>query len=230
MKIGCDIGLLALRIMATGITLLPILCGHDAGMSTATAIVRDDSLKLRITLPIDDDATLNRSGLSGRGLRQRLMQLEVDGAIVEPASTQSNRRSDGVHYDIEYKFESHPADVALRSIAIANLPAGHRQFVSVRAADGESLASCLLSRDTNSCRVSLLPMTADSGYTEFRRAIWVLLAACAVLALRFKGSQLAVARGATTILVLAAVAAAPSPTEQHALAGEEMPPSASDQP
>ncbi len=223
MKLSFNIGLLALRIMATGITLLPMLCGHDPGMSTATAIVRDDSLKLRISLPIEDDATLNRSGLSGLGLRQGLMQLEVDGAIVEPASTRSNRRSGEVHYDIEYKFESRPADVALRSIAFANLPAGHLQFVSVRAADGESLTSCLLSRDTNSCRVSLLPTTADSGYTKFRRAIWVLLAGCALLALRFKGSQLAVALRATTILVLAAVAVAPSPAEHQTLAGEEVP-------
>ena len=199
------------RIACILFVAVPLLVGHDPGMSNATATVNGRIVKLLVSLPVEDAARFSKA--SAGALDPSPMLLEVNGAVVEPARISAQSLSDEVRYDLEYSLDSAPDAILLRSSAVNYLPAGHRQFVSVRGSSGEPLASCLLSQDENTC----LAVTSGGGASDvgeagvvgFAKFIWLLIAASVVFVLRYGIRRAASPQQATTIVTMLALSAAP---------------------
>jgi hypothetical protein len=80
------------RIACILFVAVPLLVGHDPGMSNATATVNGRIVKLLVSLPVEDAARFSKA--SAGALDPSPMLLEVNGAVVEPARISAQSLAD----------------------------------------------------------------------------------------------------------------------------------------
>ena len=160
-------------ILAVLFSLLPLQYAeaHDPGLSSATVVVGDQEINVVALFHSRDLEQLTKNGASSySSLANQILHLEHGGESLSPklARVESDV-NDNVRFQLSY---SRPplGSLTISSGIIGRLPFGHREFVTIRTASGESLSDRLLSARENefSVFVASAPQSrAVSGFADF---------------------------------------------------------------
>src|SRR5215510_3739310 len=175
--------LLVLMILATASAF-----AHDPGLSAAEVRLDGSKAVARLTFSRDDIATIapmdaDRDGRitqlefeavegSLESLAKASFALSVDGEEASPATVAVGLDESGaVHFDLEF-LAPQGSKLILRSLLIDKLPRGHRQFLSLRDAEGNTRVQRMLDAVNDSFECD--PATLSSPRTR-PHAFWGFL-------------------------------------------------------
>src|SRR5262245_15948228 len=170
--------LLVLMILATASAF-----AHDPGLSAAEVRLDGNKAVARLTFSRVDIATIapmdaDRDGRitqpefesvegSLETLAKASFALSVDGEEASPSTVAVGLDESGaVHFDLEFLFPP-GSKLTLRSLLIDKLPRGHRQFLALRDAKGNTLGQRMLDAANNSfeCDLAALPISQSRPHT-----------------------------------------------------------------
>jgi len=160
-------------ILAVLFSLLPLQYAeaHDPGLSSATVVVGDQEINVVALFHSRDLEQLTKNGASSySSLANQILHLEHGGESLSPklARVESDV-NDNVRFQLSY-IRPPLGSLTISSGIIGRLPFGHREFVTIRTASGESLSDRLLSARENEFSVFLAsaPQSrAVSGFADF---------------------------------------------------------------
>lgn len=162
---------------------------HQAGLSLVTVQAADARLVAEVvfdrrdldplfTLDADSDGALSvqESARAGTELAPRILELNVSGQRLSPATVVAGLRpGGGVYFRMSYRDVPGGA-LTLRSTLLRHLPRGHRQHLKVVDGAGVRLASALLDVRSPSTQIDLSGARAGSTFLQFLsqgvRHIW----------------------------------------------------------
>jgi hydrogenase/urease accessory protein HupE len=131
---------------------------HDPGLSAAEVTFGGEKAVARLTFARADIALIAPmdAGITGlESLARDSFSLSIDGHAVSPIKVAASADDSGaVHFDLEYP-SLQGARLTLRSLLIAKLPRGHRQFLELRDAGGNAQAQRMLDATDNSFELNL---------------------------------------------------------------------------
>ena len=170
--------LLALMILAAASAF-----AHDPGLSAAEVRLDGNKADVRLTFARDDIATIapmdaDRDGRitqpefeavegSLKSLARESFALSVAGEEASPATVAVGLdESRAVHFDLEFLLPP-GSKLTLRSLLIDKLPRGHRQFLALRDANGNTLGQRMLDAANNSfeCDLAALSISRTRPHT-----------------------------------------------------------------
>ena len=160
-------------ILVVLFSLLPLQYAeaHDPGLSSATVVVGDQEINVVALFHSRDLEQLTKNGASSySSLANQILHLEHGGESLSPklARVESDV-NDNVRFQLSY-IRPPLGSLTISSGIIGRLPFGHREFVTIRTASGESLSDRLLSARENefSVFVASAPQSrAVSGFADF---------------------------------------------------------------
>src|SRR5215470_1767780 len=170
--------LLVLMILATASAF-----AHDPGLSAAEVRLDGNKAVARLTFSRDDIATIepmdaDRDGRitqlefeavegSLKSLAKESFALSVDGEEASPSTVAVGLDESGaVHFDLEF-LAPPGSKLSLRFLLIDRLPRGHRQFLALRDAKGNTLGQRMLDAANNSfeCDLAALSISRTRPHT-----------------------------------------------------------------
>src|SRR5215831_10182147 len=156
---------------------------HDPGLSAAEVRLDGNKAVARLTFARDDIATIapmdaDRDGRitqpefeavegSLKSLARESFALSVAGEEASPATVAVGLdESRAVHFDLEFLLPP-GSKLTLRSLLIDKLPRGHRQFLALRDAKGNTLGQRMLDAANNSfeCDLAALSISRTRPHT-----------------------------------------------------------------
>ncbi len=164
--------LLVLLILATASAF-----AHDPGLSAAVVKLDGEKLATRLTfareeialiapMDADRDGRITQSEFDSararlESLAKESLALSLDGKEFTPAAVAVNLdESDAIHFDLEFRAPQ-GTRLVFRSLLINKLPRGHRQFLSLLDADGNTHAQRMLdaANDSFECDLAALSIS-----------------------------------------------------------------------
>jgi len=144
---------------------------HDPGLSSATMVVGDQDIKAVALFHSRDLQQLIKNGASSYpSLANQILRLQHGGESLPPKLERVERDvNDNVRFQLSY-IRPPPGSLTVSSGIIGRLPFGHREFVTIRTASGESLGDRLLSARENEFSVFVAAASqsrAVSGFADF---------------------------------------------------------------
>lgn len=123
---------------------------HDPGLSAAELKIDRNKIDVRLTFARDEIAMIAPMGADLESLAKESFAISVDSKNVAPVAVAvTPGESNAIHFDLQ--FAAHEAaKLVLRSPLIGKLARGHRQFLSLRDADGNVLEQRMLDAANNS--------------------------------------------------------------------------------
>ncbi len=162
---------------------------HDPGLSAAELRLDGKKIAARFTfarneiamiVPLDADHDgqiasheLDAARASLESLARESFAMSLDGAALSPATVAvSLAESNAIHFDLGF-HASQGSRLVLRSLLFDKLARGHRQFLSLLAADGNAVSNRMLDATNNSfeCDLAALPIPQSRPH-----AFWGFLA------------------------------------------------------
>lgn len=163
----------------------PVLSfAHDPGLSSADLVIQEQGLDVKITfslqdvealVPMDSDRDADVTAAEQDAAKPKIaewvtqgLQISVDNQIIQPLAAgavnfdQQNNAQIIVHYPQAPKTQ-----LQLQANLLAKLPAGHKQFVSIKNAEGKNLTEKMLSQQDNSVSLTLGAEQAETAKTTF---------------------------------------------------------------
>src|SRR5437762_11276444 len=142
---------------------------HDPGLSSATMVVGDQDIKAVATLHSRDLQQLIKNGASSYpSLANQILRLQHGGESLPPKLERVERDvNDNVRFQLSY-VRSSPGSLTVSSGIIGRLPFGHREFVTIRTASGESLGDHFSARAKTNFQ-SLSPLPPSHGQFQESR-------------------------------------------------------------
>jgi hydrogenase/urease accessory protein HupE len=174
--------ILASAVILAGVCLLAVPAqAHDPGLSAADIQIDAQGLTAHLSFAGSDLASLtsqnvNKNGPAsadaGRGDTtvepKDLLEVSVDGVRIQGERVASRVDASGtVHLDIRFPLERGSV-LTLRSTAIVKLARGHRQYLSVKSADGNLLAEKILDANQDTLELHIGGLSARRGFAGFR--------------------------------------------------------------
>jgi len=144
---------------------------HDPGLSSATVVVGDREINVVALFHSRDLEQLIKSAASSYPLlANQILRLQHDGESIPPKLERiESDVNNNVRFQLSYTRPP-PGSLTVSSGIIEKLPFGHREFVTIRTASGESIGDRLLSARENDFSVAIASASqsrAVSGFTDF---------------------------------------------------------------
>jgi hydrogenase/urease accessory protein HupE len=183
---GCApaIGLLLALIILTA----PSAFAHDPGLSAADLRVDKDKIAVRLTFARAEIATIAAVGADRDGqiapseldaarvglesLAKESFLIGAGGKDLTPTAVRIRLGdSNAIHFDLEFPTPV-ASPIALRSMLFDRLARGHRQFLSLRDADGNVLKQQMLNAANNSVECDLASLVSSQPHPQ---SFWAFL-------------------------------------------------------
>jgi hydrogenase/urease accessory protein HupE len=114
---------------------------HDPGLSAAEVRILPDRIVAEVSFAPSD--------IPNDNIAEHLLEIKSGEQTLKLQTfTIQTRDTNSTHFILEFP-NSHAAELHLTAIAFEHLPRGHKQFLSVRNADGTLLAERMLSAESN---------------------------------------------------------------------------------
>jgi hydrogenase/urease accessory protein HupE len=159
-----------LALLLSGIAICSV-SAHDPGLSSAIVTVSDRDIQAAITFNQGDlEAVPDFSRTQRKQIADRLLRVRIGDVMLPIASAESESAAPNNAIFKMRWTRSGSGMLRISSGLIDQLPFGHRQLVSVRAADGASLGQRLLSARVNESAFeirSAVPAQPRAGFAEF---------------------------------------------------------------
>ena len=159
-----------LALLLSGIAVCKV-SAHDPGLSSAIVTVSDRDIQAAITFNHGDlEAVPDFSRAQPKQIADRLLRVRIGDVMLPIASAESESAAPNNAIFKMRWTRSGSGMLRISSGLIDQLPFGHRQLVSVRAADGASLGERLLSARENESAFeirSAVPAQPRAGFAEF---------------------------------------------------------------
>src|SRR6478672_2560933 len=141
---------------------------HDPGLSSATMVVGDQDIKAVALFHARDLEPLLKNGASSYpSLANQILRLQHDGESLPPKLERvESDVNDNVRFQLSY-IRPPLGSLTISSGIIERLPFGHREFVTIRTASGESLGDRLLSARENEFSVFVASASQSRGVSGF---------------------------------------------------------------
>src|ERR1044072_7465688 len=125
---------------------------HDPGLSAAEVRILPDRIVAEVSLaPLD----LERLQGPNNYIADHLLVIKADQETLKLRNfTVQTTDAKSVHFILE--FPNAPGtELHLSAVALQHLPRGHKQFLSVRDAEGKPLIECMLSAESKDLTIPL---------------------------------------------------------------------------
>ena len=153
------------KVMVVGLVLLfnGTVLAHDPGLSAAEVRILPDRILAEVSFaPVD----LER--LPHDDVAQHLLVIKCDQETLKLRNfTVQSTDAKSIHFILEFR-NSPGTELHLSAIALDHLPRGHKQFLSVRDADGKPLTERMLSADTKDVTIPLQTNSASNSDSFLR--------------------------------------------------------------
>src|SRR5947207_2342920 len=158
-------------ILVCSVTFSVSALAHDPGLSSATITVGDRDIRAVALFHSRDLQQLIKNGASSYlSLANQILRLQYGGESLPPKlETVESDVNDNVRFQLNY-IRPPLGSLTISSGIIGRLPFGHREFVTIRTASGESLGDRLLSARENEFSVFVAAASqsrAVSGFADF---------------------------------------------------------------
>ena len=142
---------------------------HDPGLSSATMVVGDQDIKAVALFHSRDLQQLIENGASSYpSLASQILRLQHGGESLPPKVERvESDVNDNVRFQLSY-IRPPPGSLTVSSGIIGRLPFGHREFVTIRTASGESLGDRLLSARENEFSVFVASASSHGHFQDSR--------------------------------------------------------------
>ena len=133
---------------------------HDPGLSAAEVRILGDRIVAEVSFaPLD----LERLQGSNEYIAEHLLVIKCDQEILNLRNfSVQTTDAKSIHFILEFP-NSPGAELHLSAIALEHLPRGHKQFLSVRDADGKPLTERMLSAESKDVTIPLQTNSASNS-------------------------------------------------------------------
>ena len=157
---------------------------HDPGLSSTDLVIQAQHIDVKVTfslqdvealVPMDSDHDADVTAAEQEAAKPKIadwvehgMLLTLDGQAVQPSTAgtvnfdQQNNAQIMLHYS-----QAPNAQLQLQANFLAKLPAGHKQFVTIKNAEGKSLMEKMLSQQDNMISLTLGAEHKETPKTTF---------------------------------------------------------------
>lgn len=142
---------------------------HDPGLSAAELKFDGNKITARLTFSHAEIAMIAPTDAGLESLAKESFTISVDGKDIAPSSVAvTPGESNAIHFDLQFATPEAPK-LVLRSLLIGKLARGHRQFMSLRDADGNVLEQRMLDAANNSfeCAPAIASHTRPQSFRAF---------------------------------------------------------------
>jgi hypothetical protein len=154
-----------LALLLSGIAICSV-SAHDPGLSSAIVTVSDRDIQAAITFNQGDlEAVPDFSRTQRKQIADRLLRVRIGDVMLPIASAESESAAPNNAIFKMRWTRSGSGMLRISSGLIDQLPFGHRQLVSVRAADGASLGQRLLSARVNESAFEIRSALLSSSFS-----------------------------------------------------------------
>lgn len=133
---------------------------HDPGLSAAEVRILSDRVVAEVSLsPLD----LERLAGSNDYIARHLLLIKCDRETLKLQNfSVKSADANSIHFILEFP-NSYGTELHLSAIALEQLPRGHKQFLSVRDANGKSLIERMLSAESKDFTITLQTNSASNS-------------------------------------------------------------------
>jgi len=147
---------------------------HDPGLSAADLTLNGDKLTARLTFAREEIAMIAPIGAGLESAAKESFAISLDGKDVAPeAVAVTLGESNAIHFDLRFAAPE-ASKIVLRSPLIGKLARGHRQFLTLRDADGNVLEQRMLDAANSSFECDVAAIAASQSHPQSFRAFLLL--------------------------------------------------------
>jgi hydrogenase/urease accessory protein HupE len=178
--------MIAIRVILGLVLCAQVLYAHDPGLSTATMTVRAERIDVVLGFARKDVESMLSDRLTQvsidtserfRSIQSRLesllserIALYLDKQRIQPVQVAAQQKDDNNIEMLLCYQRTNAVRLRLLSALLETLPFGHREFLSVHAADGSILGEAMLSAKDNSFQTDLPAITLSTATQSNRHS------------------------------------------------------------
>ena len=161
-----------------------LVLAHDPGLSSTDLSLQEQSVTVRITfslqdvealVPMDSDHDAEVTAAEQDAAKPKIaewvtqgLQLTLDGQAVQPSAVGTVNFDQQNNAQILLHYPQVPnSQLQLQANLLNKLPAGHKQFVTIKNAEGKSLTEKLLSQQDNTISLTIGTEHSETPKTTF---------------------------------------------------------------
>ena len=156
---------------------------HDPGLSSADLVLNEKGVDVSITFALQDteafapmdndgdaevsDAELEAAKPEIAALIARELQLTINNQIVKPVNAGNVSFDAQNNAHISFHYEPAAKNLKIQLLFLDKLPDGHKQFVSIKDAKGQTIREKMVMQQDNRIELDLAILESSSMFKDF---------------------------------------------------------------